>query len=48
METTNEMRLNDYVSVLMETNTIEYIIANYISIRESYYEQKQSGGNNNV
>jgi hypothetical protein len=34
-------RLNDYVGQLIETKGIEYVVENYLVIREAYYEQKQ-------
>lgn len=33
-------RLNEYIIYIMQTKPIEYIVANYNSIRESYYSQK--------
>ena len=34
-------RLNDYVGQLIETKGIEYVVENYLVIREAYYEQKK-------
>lgn len=29
--------LNEYIAVIIQTNGIEFVIANYIALREEYY-----------
>jgi hypothetical protein len=37
------IRLNDYIGMMIESNGIEYVIENYLVLREAYYQQKQGG-----
>ena len=37
---TLEMRLNDIVHIQIQSNGIEYVCDNYMSIREEYYNNK--------
>lgn len=37
------IRLNDYIGMMIESNGIEYVIENYLVLRETYYQQKQGG-----
>ena len=33
--------LNEYIAVMIQLSGIEYVVANYISMREEYYTQVQ-------
>jgi hypothetical protein len=35
---------NEYISMMIISSGIEYIIANYLTIREEYYSQQPSTG----
>ena len=39
------IRLNDYIGKLIESNGIEYVVQNYLVLRETYYQQKKGGTN---
>ena len=39
---TNETRLNDFVSQVIQTNGIVFVMLNYLELREAYYEHKQA------
>lgn len=42
MDSDNNIRLNDYISMIINSSGINYVVENYCSIRENYYETKQN------
>lgn len=33
--------LNEYIAIMIQLSNIEYVVTNYISLREEYYTQVQ-------
>jgi hypothetical protein len=40
------MYFNEYISLVLTTSGIEYLIINYLTLREEYYSQHPIGGSN--
>lgn len=35
-------RLNDYIQIIIQTDGFDFVVTNFIALREQYYECKQS------
>lgn len=42
MENQHEIQLNEVVSIILQSEGIEYFMANYFSIREEFFANKYS------
>lgn len=39
---TIELRLDEYIRLLMQADGVSYVVDNYIPLREDYYQQRES------
>ena len=40
--TTIDLRLDEYIRLLMQTDGISFVVDNFIALREEYYDKRQS------